>query len=146
LGRPLGESPRPIICCPVIPGEPGAPTASPTSNLGRHSRAALKQQPPEKRKGDFSCEISPFLSGFVEDLVRLPNHNVVILKSLVIREPGPRFLPFLSFTYCESFPFAMHRPSVAWKLYGSRYRFPRWLSSALFFWKIALPLKVILTR
>jgi hypothetical protein len=52
----------------------------------------------KKRKGDFSCEISPFLSAFVEDLVRLPNHNAVIPKSFGPREPGPRFLHFSSIT------------------------------------------------
>jgi hypothetical protein len=82
---------------------------------------------PEKRKGDFSCEISPFLSAFVEDLVRLPNHNFVIPKLFVTRERSPRFLHSSNITCCKSFLAAMHRPSVAWKLYGSRYRFPRWL-------------------
>jgi hypothetical protein len=80
-----------------------------------------------KRKGDFSCEISPFLSAFVEDLVRLPNHNAVIPKSFVSRERSPRFLHFSSITRCKSFLAAMHRLPVAWSLHGFRYRFPRWL-------------------
>jgi hypothetical protein len=58
----------------------------------------LKKLERRKRKGDFSCEISPFLSAFVEDLVRLPNHNVVIPKSFVARELGPRFLHFSGIT------------------------------------------------
>jgi hypothetical protein len=51
---------------------------------------------------------SPFLSAFVEDLVRLPNHNAVIPKSFVTREPGSRFLHFSRITRCESFLAAMH--------------------------------------
>jgi hypothetical protein len=80
-----------------------------------------------KRKGDFSCEISPFLSAFVEDLVRLPNHNFVIPKSFVARELGPRFLHSSSITGCKSFLAAMHKLPVAWRLLEFRYRFPRWL-------------------
>jgi hypothetical protein len=76
------------------------------------SRAVRKQQLPEKRKGDFSCEISPFLSAFVEDLVRLPNHNVVIPKSFVTREPSPRFLHSSNITRYKSFLAAMHRVPV----------------------------------
>jgi hypothetical protein len=46
-----------------------------------------------KRKGSFPCEKPPFVR-FFEDLVRLPNHNVVIPKSFAARELGPRSLTF----------------------------------------------------
>jgi hypothetical protein len=45
-----------------------------------------------KRKGDFSRESSPSLSEFFEDLVRLPNHNIVISESPVIHKLTPAFL------------------------------------------------------
>ena len=43
-----------------------------------------------KQKGDFPCERPPFFR-FFEDLVRLPDHNLVIPKTLPSRKLGPRF-------------------------------------------------------
>ena len=56
-----------------------------------------------KRKGGFPCEKPPFVR-FFEDLVRLPNHNVVIPKSFATRELGPRSLHSSGTTRCKSLP------------------------------------------
>jgi hypothetical protein len=50
----------------------------------------MKKHDRTKQKGDPSHETSPSLP-FFEDLVRLPDHNKGIPKSVMSRERGPRF-------------------------------------------------------
>jgi hypothetical protein len=59
-----------------------------TPSLVGYSRHSLK----------FSDARGKIATAFVEDLVRLPNHNAVIPKSFGPRETSPRFLHFSSIT------------------------------------------------
>src|ERR1700722_132633 len=93
-----------------------------------------------KQKGDFSRESSPSLSEFFEDLVRLPNHNIVISESPVIHKLTPAFPLILPLSHrCERFLRSSVVSGFPYVL-GPRCRLPLCPSVALFVWKIALPL------
>ena len=61
-----------------------------TSCRELRSDSRIEEKVSTKRKGGFSCEKPPFLR-FFEDLVRFPDHNMVIPKTLLSRKRGPRF-------------------------------------------------------
>jgi hypothetical protein len=49
---------------------------------------------------------------FFEDLVRFPDHNKVILKSVVTRELGPRFSSFIQYYSLQESPRCHSRSSL----------------------------------